>query len=108
MAKVSAPLYLCLTWSDPNTGEHYERINPLPITIGRAASLNTIVLENKHVSRQHVWLERVNDKILITDQDSTNGTLVDGRSIKQATLRVGDSFRIGPFTFSTSVAVSTR
>lgn len=108
MAKVSTPLHLCLTWNDPSTGKHYKQVNQLPITIGRAASLNTIVLKNKHISRQHVWLERANDKILITDQDSTNGTLVDGRSIKQATLRIGDSFRIGPFTFSTSVAVSTR
>ena len=108
MAKLSAPLHLRLTWDDPSTGEHYERINPLPITIGRAASLNTIVLENKHVSRQHVWLQSANDTILIIDQGSTNGTLVDGQSIKQATLKVGDSFRIGPFTFSTSIARSTR
>jgi len=108
MVKVSAPLHLRLTWDDPSTGEHCERINPLPITIGRAASLNTIVLNNKHVSRQHVWLESANDTILITDQGSTNGTLVAGRSIKQARLRVGDSFRVGPFTFSTSIARSSR
>ena len=108
MAKLSEPLHLRLTWHDPTTGEHYEQIKPLPITIGRAASLNTIVLNDKHVSRQHVWLQPANDEILIVDQDSTNGTLVDGQSIKQATLKIGDSFRVRPFTFSTSVAVSTR
>lgn len=108
MSKISEPLCLRLIWEDPNTGECFERVNPLPITIGRAASLNTIVLKNKHVSRQHAWLKRANDKILIIDQNSTNGTLVDGRSIKQAMLKVGDSFRIGPFTFTTDVAVSTR
>lgn len=103
MAKASAPVHLCLSWDDPNTGQHYERVNPLPITIGRAASLNTIVLNNKQVSRQHVWLGPDNDKILITDQGSTNGTLVGGRAIKQATLKVGDSFRVGPFTISTTL-----
>jgi len=101
MANLSAPVQVRLTWEDPTTGQHYEQVNRLPLTIGRAASLNTIVLNNKHVSRQHVRLGPDNDKILITDQGSTNGTLVAGRAIKQATLKMGDSFCIGPFTIST-------
>lgn len=92
--------HLHLIWSNPVTGEHYEWVDSLPVTIGRAASLNEIVLNNKQVSRQHARLEGgFGKKIILIDQDSTNGTLVGGQKVKQATLDDVDSFQIGPFTF---------
>ena len=91
--------HLRLTWDNPQTGENFETVNQLPITIGRAASLNAIVLNNKLVSRQHARLENSDDKIVLIDENSTNGTFVDGRRVERATLGKGVSFRIGPFTF---------
>ena len=99
MSTLFEPLHLRLTWDNPTTGEYYECINPLPITIGRAASLNAIVLNSKHVSRQHARLEGTGNRIILIDQNSTNGTLVDGHRITCTALSDGDSFRIGPFRF---------
>jgi pSer/pThr/pTyr-binding forkhead associated (FHA) protein len=91
------PLHLRLVWQDPLTGERYERISQLPVLIGRAASINTIVLNDRQVSRQHALLNIIDGQIVIIDQDSTNGTLVDGQRIKLAPLATGSTFQIGPF-----------
>ena len=100
MSGVTDPVQLHLIWDDPATGEYYESINSLPITIGRAVSLNAIVLNSKQVSRQHARLEDVNGKIIIVDQDSTNGILFNNRRIKCGFLHDGDTFQIPPFTFT--------
>ena len=99
MTSPSKSFHLRLRWDNPQTGENHECVNQLPITIGRAVSLNEIVLNSKHVSRQHAKLEDRDDSIVIVDQDSTNGTFVDGQRVERATLNDGDSFKIGPFTF---------
>ena len=99
MSSPSKSFHLRLRWDNPQTGENHECINQLPITIGRAASLNAIVLNNKLVSRQHATLEGSNDSIVIVVQNSTNGTFIDGQRVERATLSEGDSFKIGPFTF---------
>ena len=93
------PVHLRLIWEDPCTGEQGECIGQLPILIGRAASINTIVLEDRQVSRQHAQLDNINGNIVIVDQGSTNGTLVDGQRITLATLETDSSFQIGPFVF---------
>ena len=90
---------LRLIWSNALTGERHEYVHGLPITIGRASSLNTIVLDNKQVSRQHAWLEDDEGQLVIVDRDSTNGTYIEGKRIRRAALNSGDSFRIGPFNF---------
>ena len=90
---------LHLIWSNTITGERYEYVHGLPISIGRASSLNTIVLDNKQVSRQHAWLKNDAGQIVIIDRDSTNGTFIKGQRIRRAALNSGDSFRIGPFDF---------
>ena len=91
---------LRLIWDNMITGERNECVDALPISIGRASSLNTIVLDNKQVSRQHAWLESEEGQIIIVDRDSTNGTYIEGRPIKRAALSDGDNFRIGPFNFT--------
>ena len=93
---------LRLIWDNMITGERNEYVDALPISIGRASSLNTIVLDNKQVSRQHAWLESEAGQIIIVDRDSTNGTYIEGRPIKRAALGDGGHFRIGPFNFTCS------
>jgi pSer/pThr/pTyr-binding forkhead associated (FHA) protein len=92
--------FLRLIWDDATTGEHHEWISPLPIQIGRATTINTVVLNNRQVSRQHAALNSLGDKIVLIDQGSTNGTLVNGKRIKQAILNFGSPFQIGPFIFT--------
>ncbi len=100
MAGVTDSVQLRLAWDDPATGEYYECVDSLPITIGRAVSLNAIVLNSKRVSRQHARLEGIDGKIVIIDQGSTNGILFNNRRIKYLYLHDGDMFQIYPFTFT--------
>jgi pSer/pThr/pTyr-binding forkhead associated (FHA) protein len=64
-------------------------------TIGRAARAD-LILDAALVSRLHCRLEAADDQVLVIDLDSTNGTFVnDERVHQQATLKSGDTLRIG-------------
>ena len=98
MATSATPLHLCLKWNNLITGECQEFIDPLPVLIGRAESMNSIVLDSKEVSRQHAQLKDIDGQIVIFDQNSTNGTIVNGQRVVQAKLNPEECFQIGPFT----------
>lgn len=57
-------------------GTHHAVGNALTV-IGRGSSCN-IVLEDLSVSRRHARILKQGDQFFIYDQDSTNGTSVDG------------------------------
>ena len=69
------------------------------INIGRGKTAE-VSIDNSAVSRQHARLEMRNGKYFLTDLKSANGTLVNGRKIKD-TVRVakGDRVQIGKFRF---------
>ena len=94
------PTHLRVTWEDPATGESHHHVQQFPIFIGRAPSINNIVLDNAQVSRQHAQLTYQEGQIIISDQESTNGIIVNGERVKYAVLPSGSSFQIGPFTFT--------
>src|SRR4029077_3703761 len=52
----------------------------LPLTIGRAAP-SELVLEGGTVSRRHCRLEQHDDRIVLTDLSSTNGTFINGERV---------------------------
>lgn len=56
-----------------------------------------VVLDHPLVSRQHVLLVRDGAGVLLTDLDSGNGTLVDGRLVRGGTVRLaaGADVRLG-------------
>jgi class 3 adenylate cyclase len=62
--------------------------------IGRDKA-NTIPIQTKAASRQHAVLFVRDGAWIVTDLDTTNGTLVNGDRIRSATLREGDELRIG-------------
>ena len=65
------------------------------LTIGRLPPAD-LVLPGADVSRQHCRLELTGRQLRITDLNSTNGTLVDGRRITQTTrLHPGAKVQIG-------------
>jgi pSer/pThr/pTyr-binding forkhead associated (FHA) protein len=51
------------------------------------------------VSRQHARLDFQSGQWLITDLNSTNGTYVNGKQIRQQVLRAGDEIRLGNTIF---------
>ncbi len=65
------------------------------IRIGKAGQAH-LRLGDENVSRQHCVIE-VSDsgEIRVTDLESTNGTLVNGKKVTQAILRPGDELQVG-------------
>lgn len=66
---------LDIYWPDGRF-ESYKLEGPT-VSVGRAPG-NTIALDTEQVSRYHFSLTYENDRVLITDLDSANGTYVDG------------------------------
>ncbi|WP_166356180.1 ATP-binding cassette domain-containing protein [Phytoactinopolyspora limicola] len=64
------------------------------IRIGRGAG-NDMVVPDLTASRHHAVLASTNTGWTITDLDSPNGTFVNGRPVRQAQLRNGDTITIG-------------
>lgn len=64
------------------------------ITIGRASD-NLIQIDDPSVSSRHARLMLVGERHQLTDLDSTNGTRVNGESVTEVFLRMGDRVRFG-------------
>ncbi len=64
------------------------------ITIGRALD-NLIQIDDPSVSGRHAQLTLVGERHQLKDLDSTNGTRVNGESVTEVFLRVGDRVRFG-------------
>lgn len=82
----------------PNVGREFPLAKAV-ITIGRVSD-NDIVLPDPQVSRRHAEIRRQDDWLIITDLNSTNGTLVNGVHIQEPqTLQHGDQISIGDTAF---------
>jgi hypothetical protein len=67
---------------------------PTPVTIGREEG-NTIQLNDERVSRFHLKIQEDQEKLVLTDLESTNGTRVNGEDIQLRVLRHGDLIFVG-------------
>lgn len=65
-----------------------------PVTIGREEG-NSVQLNDERVSRFHLKIQEDQDKLVLTDLESTNGTKVNGEDIQLRILRVGDMIAVG-------------
>ena len=65
-----------------------------PFTIGREEG-NPVQLNDERISRFHLKIQEDDDKIVLTDLDSTNGTKVNGENVKLWILRPGDVIDVG-------------
>ncbi|TWU55658.1 FHA domain-containing protein [Rubripirellula reticaptiva] len=74
-------------------GKIYETLSP-PFTVGREEG-NDIQLNDERVSRCHFKVQRDNDRLVLTDLDSTNGTKVNGTECQLKILRHGDLIAVG-------------
>ena len=68
-------------------------------TIGRKPG-NSLQVTDPSVSGKHVELEVAGDSVAIRDLNSTNGTHIGGKRIRQGTLRHGDEFVLGAVEFT--------
>src|SRR5262245_55474420 len=67
---------------------------PTPVTIGREEG-NTVQLNDERVSRYHLKIQEDQDKVVLTDLESTNGTKVNGEEVQIRILRAGDMISVG-------------
>ena len=67
-----------------------------PISIGRLPE-NDIVLEEMDVSRKHATISKLNDRYVLKDQGSRNGTFVNGQLVNAVGLNEGDVISIGNY-----------
>lgn len=67
------------------------------MTIGRRAS-NEIYIDNLAISGEHAVLVTIDQETYLEDLNSTNGTLVNKKSVKKQTLTHGDEIGLGKYT----------
>ncbi len=67
------------------------------ITIGRDSD-NSIVVDSKLASRHHAVIQKIRDVYFLKDENSTNGTFLNGKRIpdgKYVRLNSGDKISVG-------------
>jgi len=68
------------------------------ITIGRSNE-NSIVIREDYISRSHVQVDPYEDYIVVRDLQSTNGISFHDEKVKEATIKLGESFILGKIEF---------
>jgi pSer/pThr/pTyr-binding forkhead associated (FHA) protein/tetratricopeptide (TPR) repeat protein len=68
------------------------------VTVGRVDA-NQIVIDDPSVSRHHARIQRENNKWVLYDLGSSNGTFVGGRPIQQKELKDNDKIMFGSIAF---------
>ena len=92
--------YLRFT-AGPRTDEIVEIGKP-KVSFGRRRS-SDCVLDHKTVSRDHFYIELVGNKYLLVDNDSGNGTVVNGQRVTWVELKNGDVIHAGPFELQAAI-----
>ena len=72
---------------------------PTPVTIGREED-NTISLKDEQVSRLHAKLQDEEDRVILTDVSSTNGTRVQEKRCTSDWLMPGDEISIANYRYT--------
>src|SRR5689334_8455276 len=67
-------------------------------TIGRS-DMSSLVLPFDAISRHHALLTKKNGRFVVIDQNSTNGTFVNGHKINTQVLNNGDQVAFGGYSF---------
>ena len=77
----------------PDVGASFQLLPPR-VTIGRGGS-NNIALNDQRVSRQAAVIEFTTEQIVITDLSGRESLMINGYTMKEASLTDGDLIRIG-------------
>lgn len=94
---MSAPVMaISLCYSDPAGGETIRQRRSLPLTIGSDPQRG-LVLPSTSVAPHHATIEAAATGMVITDQQSLQGTILNGQRIMSAPLVIGDTLQIGPY-----------
>jgi len=88
--------FLLRVTEGPDVGQEFvlDVAEPGPMLLGQSPSCS-IRLTDREVSRRHASLEIEGRRLRIVDQQSTNGTFVDGVAIVEAFVSGGELVRVG-------------
>lgn len=89
--------YLRVT-SGPDAGRTFDLIEGITLTIGRGEKSDT-KLTDIAVSRLHCEMKWAGLKFTLSDLDSVGGTFVDGKKIKEHSLKQDQEFQVGGTRF---------
>jgi hypothetical protein len=98
--KPKLPSVILSVESGPHQGDRFTVT--LPCTIGRKDC--DLILDDRLISRRHAELKIVENRLVIEDLASTNGTKVNGNKIAKQQLIPNDLISIGPSNFRISPA----
>lgn len=89
-------------------GRVFDSLDP-PITIGREEG-NSVQLNDERISRFHIKIQYDQEKLVLTDLESTNGTRVNGEDTHLRILRYGDVINVGRsvLLFGTREEIASR
>jgi pSer/pThr/pTyr-binding forkhead associated (FHA) protein len=117
----SSPLRIQLSWDDPATGDKREPVFVVPIALGREFSqmptqlqglpVSRVVLNSLEVSRFHVLINQDSNGLVVVDQNSRNGTFVNGNRVaanSSVALANGDFLQVGPYQIIISFGIRTQ
>ena len=117
----SPPLRIQLSWDDPATGDRREPTLSIPIALGRdfngmpaqiqGRPVSRMVLNSLEVSRFHTLIDQDVGGLVVIDQNSRNGTLVNGSHVganSRTSLANGDSLQIGPYHISVTFGARSQ
>ncbi|GAB4580136.1 MAG: hypothetical protein Fur0022_28750 [Anaerolineales bacterium] len=91
-----APDMLQIRWRKADETTEQTVTLKLPITIGRSSDTSLPLLGAK-VSRHHATIDWINGAWTLVDQNSTNGTTLNGQPCTQAVIPPENEIRIGEF-----------
>lgn len=84
---------------------------PGGVIIGRDPAYCHVVLAEGSISRRHACLELTNEGVVVSDQQSTNGTYLNGRRLesyeRQVSLRDGNILGLGDITLRVEIMSPT-
>ncbi len=96
-----------LTWEGPATGERREPLLTVPIALGREferlpAELDgqrvcRMVFNSLDVSRYHALITLEQGQLIILDQESSNGLLINGHKQSRSLISPGDTIQLGNY-----------
>ncbi len=93
------------TWTTTDGITHEFDLAAAEVSIGRAPTCDIVLGDDQMVSRRHAIVRRQNTVITVMDLGSSNGTLVNGAEIHDATmLKDGDRLTIGDHDLMFSIA----
>jgi hypothetical protein len=82
----------------PYTNESFNVPLDQDVAVGRSNACEVMIRGNKFMGRKHLTLRVTNGYVILTDNDSTNGTYANNKRLEPGVpvrLSLGDMFRVG-------------